>query len=74
MSGVRLIAEWDIAVRRFWSFRLSILSAILSCAEVVTQAWQPKSVPSGAFAAVAVLVSLAAALARIIAQPKAYRD
>lgn len=71
---VKLIEEWDIAVKRFWSFRLSLLAAILSTAEIVMQVWQPKGIPSGTFAALAVMVSLAAALARIIAQPKAYRD
>lgn len=69
---MRLINDWDRAVKRFWSFRLAILSAILSAAEIAVQIWQPASVPNGTFAVLACGVSVAAGVARIVAQPKAY--
>lgn len=69
---MKLIDRWDRVIKRFWSFRLAILSAILSAAEVGVQLWQPANIPPGVFAALAGLVSLAAGAARIIAQPKAY--
>jgi len=68
-----LIQDWDRAVKKFWSFRLSILAALLSGLEVVVQLWQPFSIHPGVLAAIAGVVSLAAAIARIVAQPKAYR-
>ena len=70
---MKLIDEWDIAVKRFWSFRLAILAAILSAAELAVQIWQPRWIPNGTFTLLAMLVSLAAGIARIIAQPKAYK-
>lgn len=70
----KLIFEWKRAIKRFWSFRLAILSAVLSAAEVGVQIWQPDGIPSGMFAGIAGLVSLAAGVARIIAQPKAYES
>ncbi len=70
---MKLINEWDIAVKRFWSFRLAILAAILSAAELAVQIWQPRWIPNGTFTLLAMLVSLAAGIARIIAQPKAYK-
>lgn len=66
-----LIDDWKIAVRKFWSFRLAILAAVLSAAEVVVQLWQPQEIKQGVFAAFAGMVSFAAAIARLIAQPKA---
>ena len=71
---MELIQEWRIAVKRFWSFRLAILSAVLSAAEIAVQIWQPASIRNGVFAALAMGVSLAAGVARIVAQPKAYES
>lgn len=66
--------DWRRIVRRFWSFRLAIISSILSAAEVAVQFWQPAFIPAGLFAVIAGLISLGAGLARIVAQPKAYKD
>ena len=69
-----LIYEWKLAIRKFWSFRLAILSAVLSACELVVQIWQPDGIQPGLFAAIAMFVSLAAGIARIVAQPKAYKE
>lgn len=68
-----LIEDWDRAVKKFWSFRLAILSAILSAGELAVQVWQPTWIPNGTFTVLAMVVSLAAGIARIVAQPKAYK-
>ena len=69
---MELIEDWDRAVKKFWSFRLAILSAVLSACEIAVQIWQPRWIPNGVFAVLAMSVSVAAGIARIVAQPKAY--
>lgn len=69
---MRLIVEWRMVVKRFWSFRLALASAVLSACEITVLLWQPLWIPQGLFALLACLVSLAAGVARIVAQPKAY--
>lgn len=64
-----LLADWRRLVRRAWSVRLAVLAALLSAAEFALPFIVPDR-PSGWFAGAAVLVSLAAAYARIVAQPK----
>lgn len=68
-----LIEDWEVVVRKFWSFRFAVVSAILSGAEVAVQIWHPASIPDGAFAGIAAVVSIAAAGSRVIAQPEAYK-
>lgn len=64
-----LIDDWKHLAPRLWSIRLSLLSAILSAAEFAIPYFAP-AVPSGRFAAAAMAVGLAAAVSRVIAQPK----
>ena len=68
---IYIIDDWRRVVKRFWSFRLSIISALLGGAEVLVQLLQPP-VPSGLFAGFAAAVSVASALSRVVAKPKAY--
>lgn len=69
-----LVQNWPRVIKRFWSFRLAILSALLSAAEVGIQFYQPSNIAPGAFAFLAAVISLAAAVSRIVAQPKAYQN
>ena len=62
----KLLPEWKKVARWSWSFRLALIAALLSAVEVALMFW-PAS-PSGLFAAGAGLVSLSAALARLLAQ------
>ncbi len=64
-----LVSDWRRLIRRAWSVRLAILSAVLSAVELALPFVAPAQ-PSGWFAGAALLVSLAAAAARIVAQPK----
>ncbi|GHC72527.1 hypothetical protein GCM10007320_08460 [Pseudorhodoferax aquiterrae] len=66
---MKLLDDWPRLVRRAWSVRLAILSAGLSAVEFALPFVAPER-PSGWFAGAAVVVSLAAAAARIVAQPR----
>ena len=71
---MKLIVEWRLAIRKYWSFRFAILSALLSGLEVVVSLWQPFSIHPGIFAGLAGLAGIAAGFSRIVAQPKAWRN
>lgn len=61
---------------RFWSVRLSLLSALLSAAEFALPLIPDgvaEFIGRGKFAAAAFAISMSAAVARIVAQPKARR-
>lgn len=66
---IRLLPDARRLLARAWSVRLALLSAVLSAAEVVTSYVAPAQ-PSGKFAAFAGVLSLAAAVARLVAQPR----
>lgn len=70
-----LLENWREILRKAWSFKLIILSGLLSGAEValplVQQSIEPlQLVPSGVFAVLAVLTSAAAAVTRVLVQPE----
>lgn len=68
-----LISDARRVLRRAWSIRLALLAALLSAIEIglpyVLPEWPPRV--AGALAA---LVSLAAAVARLVAQPRMHDD
>ena len=67
----QLVPEWRHVARRAWSFRLAILSAVLGAVEIAVQ-FLAATHQTPYFAMAAALTSLASALARIVAQPKAF--
>ena len=73
---MKLIDNWHDVFTKAWSMRLIILSALLSGFEValpiIRESIEPlQIVPTGVFASLAFIVSAAAGIARIVAQPKA---
>jgi len=71
-----LLDNWREVAAKAWSFRLIILSAVLSGLEValpiLREVVEPlRIVPPGAFAMLAFLTTAAAGIARIVAQPAA---
>lgn len=66
---MNLLWNWRTVAKQAWSFRLTILAALLSAAEFAMPFIAPEK-PSGIFAAAAALVSIAAAAARLFSQPK----
>lgn len=71
-----LLQNYRQIMRKAWSFRLIILSGLLSGIEVampvLREAIEPlQVVPTGTFALATILTTAAAGIARIVAQPKA---
>lgn len=69
---MKLLDNWLLILRRAWSVRLALLSALLGAVEIGVQ-FLAASQPTPYFAMAAALTSLAAAVARIVAQPKAFQ-
>ena len=70
---VKMLPDWSKLLRRAWSVRLALLSAALSAVEVALPIMAP-SMPSGRFAIASAVVAFAAAVARLVAQPKMRDD
>lgn len=68
-----LLDDWRRVLRKAWSFKLAILSAVLCAAEVGVQLFAAVR-PAPWLAMLAALTSLAAGIARIVAQPKAFGE
>lgn len=66
---MKLLEDWRCIARKAWSVRLALLSAVLGSIEIAVQLLAA-SRPTPVFAMAAALSSLAAAVARIVAQPK----
>ena len=66
---MRLDAEWRRIVKKAWSFRLVLLAAVLSGLEIVLP-YMVDKVPNGVFITLSFVVTVAALIARVIAQPK----
>lgn len=69
---MKLLDDWTHIARRAWSVRLALLSALLGAVEIGVQ-FLAASHPTPYFAMAAAMTSLAAAVARIVAQPKAFQ-
>lgn len=70
---MKLIDNWFTVLTRAWSARLAALAAVLGALEFALPYFAPVQ-PSGKFAAFAGLVSLLAALSRVVAQPVLQHD
>ena len=67
--------DWQLVLTKAWSMRLIILSCLLSGLEVAMPTIQNtieplQIVPQGVFAIAALLVSMSAAVSRLVAQPR----
>jgi hypothetical protein len=71
---MKLVAGWLHVLRKAWSVRLILLAGILSGLEVaLPYLGDAYPIPTGVFAALSVLVTMAAFAMRIISQ-KEFRD
>jgi hypothetical protein len=70
---MRLIEDAGRVWHRLWSVRLSVLAAVLGAADAALPFLAPPHA-SAAFAGLTAMVSLAAAGARLVAQPKLQGD
>ena len=65
---IELIDDWQAVLKKAGSLKFRVLAALLGGAEVAVSMIQPAGIPSGAFAGIAAGVSLAAGIARLVAQ------
>lgn len=63
-----LVEDWQLILKKAWSIRLLLLSAILSAAEAVVPLFIDV-LPHNTFTILAVLAAIGGAASRIIAQP-----
>lgn len=63
-----LVENWQAILTKAWSIKFTGASLLLSAAEVYVQLVQPAGIPGGVFAGIAGAVSLAAGVARLLAQ------
>ena len=66
---MKLVPEWKRIARKAWSVRLAVLAALLGAAEVGVQLFAAVR-PTPYLAIAAALCSLAASIARLVAQPE----
>ncbi|MBU3577562.1 hypothetical protein [Polynucleobacter sp. UK-Kesae-W10] len=69
---MKLIDDWKTVAVKAWSMRLALLSATFSGAEVALPYFNG-IVPPGTFAVLALVISVGAALSRLVHQPKMYQ-
>ncbi len=69
---MNLVPEWKWLLRKTWSIRLVILSALLSGFEVILPLFVD-TIPRNLFAALSMCSAIAAGIARVVAQPKMER-
>ncbi|WP_100961081.1 hypothetical protein [Bosea sp. FBZP-16] len=66
---MKLASNWRAVLRHAWSLRLTVLASMLGAVEFVLPIFMDDPpIERGVFAALAALVSLAAAIARVVAQ------
>jgi len=66
---MNLVGDWKWLMRKTWSFRLAILSALLSGAEVILPLFVD-AMPRNVFAVLSMIAAVSAGVARVVAQPK----
>ncbi len=66
-----LIPDWKRVLTKAWSVKLMYLAGALSAIEAVLPLFQSR-IPAGRFAIATLVVTFAAVVARLVAQPKMY--
>ncbi len=70
-----LVPNWRAVLRHAWSLRLSLLAAVLGGAEIAVQLAGPAlPIPPLVLGALSFFVTVAAAIARLVAQPYTIGD
>jgi hypothetical protein len=65
---IEFIENWRAVLKRALVVKFNIAATLFGAAEVVVALVQPEGVPNGVFAGIAALISIAANVARILAQ------
>ena len=69
-----LVENWSAILTKAWSVKFNIAATLFGAAEVVVAMVQPASIPNGVFAGIAAFVSIAANIARVMAQKEITHD
>ena len=70
---MRLTEDWRHVLKHAWSIRFIVLAALLSGVEIVLPMFDD-TMPRGVFAVLTLVVSVAAAIARLVPHPKMRGD
>ena len=70
---MRLIEDWKHVLKHAWSIRFIVLAALLSGVEVVLPMFDD-TMPRGLFAVLTLIITVAAAVARLVTQQKMRGD
>lgn len=70
---MNLVQDWKRIMRKAWSFRLTVLASGLAGAEMALP-YVSDLFPPRLFLALSMAVTIGAAIARIVAQPKMHDD
>lgn len=70
---MELLPDWKKIARRAWSFRLTIIAALLSGAEVVLPLFIDV-LPRNLFASLSFVAVVGAAVARVVSQPRMHQE
>lgn len=65
---MNLIDNWGAILAKAWSVKFNIAATLFGAAEVVVALVQPAGIPNGVFAGIAAVISIAANVARVMAQ------
>ena len=63
-----LIRNWRQVLEKAWCVKFNIFATLFGALEVVVALVQPDGIPSGMFAGIAAVISIASNVARILAQ------
>ena len=64
----KFVENWRAILTKAWVVKFNIAATLFGAAEVVVALVQPAGIPGGVFAGIAALISIAANVARIMAQ------
>lgn len=71
---MNLITNWRQVLEKAWSVKFNIFATLFGALEVVVALVQPDGIPNGVFAGIAATISIAANVARIMAQKELTND
>jgi hypothetical protein len=73
-ANMNLIENWDQVLKKAWSVKFNAAAALFGGLEVAVQLIQPASIPNGLFAGFGAVVSICAAVSRVLAQKEISND
>jgi hypothetical protein len=63
-----LLEDWKEILKKAWSVKFNVAALVFGCTEAIIALLQPAGAPVGVFAAMSILASVGALVARTLAQ------